>query len=397
MSEGYYAVLGVSETATQEEIKKIHRGLVKLYHPDSGNTRAEEKFKEIQAAYDILSNPEKREQYDRERSSGAAADPNGAAKEPEWDAGHQAAYEKFGGKAPPPQQSAPKPPPKSQAKREAEQQAQRQAEERERSVEWATQRQAEQEAQSEAERETARRKRNLTLVGAIVMILIIGTLSSMGGGNQNTTQSPENTVPAEEETGSSSHLGPLNGYSGNEPPREIFPVTRSRVGPVSLGMTENEVQRELGQPYRINSRAGRGDWREWYPVPGGTLGVSYAHDRVRAAVTNSAWFRTDRGVGPDRSWQEVRRAYHKEETKELKTHTNIGIRRTPRAFFSSPPGSWGENPGATGGDQSIWIFELWASTLRGPHIVFSGPSHPWKVEWISATAWHSETWLRLAS
>lgn len=61
----YYEVLGVSKTATDAEIKKAYRALAKKYHPDAkGGKEAEEKFKEVSEAYEILSNPEKREQYD---------------------------------------------------------------------------------------------------------------------------------------------------------------------------------------------------------------------------------------------------------------------------------------------------------------------------------------------
>jgi molecular chaperone DnaJ len=61
-----YDVLGVSRTASQEELKKAYRKLVREHHPDKnpGNVEAEERFKEIQGAYDVLSDPEKRKQYD---------------------------------------------------------------------------------------------------------------------------------------------------------------------------------------------------------------------------------------------------------------------------------------------------------------------------------------------
>lgn len=63
----YYAILGVSKTASQEEIKKAYRRLARKYHPDlnPGNKTAEEKFKEIQEAYEVLSNPETRKKYDQ--------------------------------------------------------------------------------------------------------------------------------------------------------------------------------------------------------------------------------------------------------------------------------------------------------------------------------------------
>ncbi len=62
-----YATLGVDKKASADEIKKAHRKLVRQYHPDRnpGDAKAEERFKEIQAAYDVLGDAEKRKQYDR--------------------------------------------------------------------------------------------------------------------------------------------------------------------------------------------------------------------------------------------------------------------------------------------------------------------------------------------
>lgn len=62
----YYEVLGISKSATDEEIKKAYRTLAKKYHPDvSSEPNAAEKFKEVQEAYDVLKDPQKRAQYDR--------------------------------------------------------------------------------------------------------------------------------------------------------------------------------------------------------------------------------------------------------------------------------------------------------------------------------------------
>ncbi len=63
----YYKTLGVGKSATDEEIKKAYRKLARQYHPDRnpGNKQAEERFKEISQAHDVLSDPEKRKAYDR--------------------------------------------------------------------------------------------------------------------------------------------------------------------------------------------------------------------------------------------------------------------------------------------------------------------------------------------
>src|SRR3954451_12412898 len=61
-----YKVLGVDKKASQDEIKKAYRKLAREYHPDKnpGNQSAEERFKEVQGAYDIIGEPDKRKQYD---------------------------------------------------------------------------------------------------------------------------------------------------------------------------------------------------------------------------------------------------------------------------------------------------------------------------------------------
>src|ERR687885_2516767 len=62
-----YSVLGVDRKASADEIKKAYRKLARQYHPDRnpGDQSAEERFKEVQGAYDAIGDPEKRKEYDQ--------------------------------------------------------------------------------------------------------------------------------------------------------------------------------------------------------------------------------------------------------------------------------------------------------------------------------------------
>lgn len=89
MSEDYYKILGVSKTATQDDLQKAYRDLARKYHPDMNpddTAAATKKFQELQKAYDVLKDPEKRKMYDQFGSDfeqyGGRGNPYGAAGNP---------------------------------------------------------------------------------------------------------------------------------------------------------------------------------------------------------------------------------------------------------------------------------------------------------------------------
>src|SRR5262245_3658976 len=79
----YYAILGVAETATDDEIKHAYRRLALRHHPDRnpGDRRAEDRFKEISEAYAVLMDPRRRGEYDRLRQARVGGEP---PREPRW-------------------------------------------------------------------------------------------------------------------------------------------------------------------------------------------------------------------------------------------------------------------------------------------------------------------------
>ena len=75
IEKDFYKILGVSKDVTQAELKKAYRKLAKDNHPDlhPGDAKAEARFKDISEAYDVLSDPEQRKEYDAIRAMGGGA------------------------------------------------------------------------------------------------------------------------------------------------------------------------------------------------------------------------------------------------------------------------------------------------------------------------------------
>ncbi|MEZ6117557.1 MAG: J domain-containing protein [Pirellulaceae bacterium] len=88
MAEDYYRILGLDRNATADQIRKAHRDLARKYHPDLNpdDKSAKTKFQEVQKAYEVLSDPKKREMYDR-FGSGFEQASSGAGAGPQWQTG----------------------------------------------------------------------------------------------------------------------------------------------------------------------------------------------------------------------------------------------------------------------------------------------------------------------
>lgn len=86
-TKDYYAELGVSRNATDDQIKAAYRKLARKHHPDlnPGDKAAEERFKQLQSAYDVLSNPENRKLYDQYGDNWRVVQQTGQAPPPNWE------------------------------------------------------------------------------------------------------------------------------------------------------------------------------------------------------------------------------------------------------------------------------------------------------------------------
>src|SRR3954467_4069686 len=71
----YYKILGIAEEASQKEVTRAYRKLARKLHPDANpdDSQAEERFKEVSAAYDVVGDPDKRKEYDEVRKLGPVA------------------------------------------------------------------------------------------------------------------------------------------------------------------------------------------------------------------------------------------------------------------------------------------------------------------------------------
>ncbi|HEX5888042.1 MAG TPA: J domain-containing protein [Pyrinomonadaceae bacterium] len=98
----YYEVLGVKRDASDDDIKKAYRKLARKFHPDlnPGDKAAEEQFKQVQAAYDVLANPEDRKLYDQYGENWRAVKSGAGAPPPGWEQAQRAGGPRRGGAEP---------------------------------------------------------------------------------------------------------------------------------------------------------------------------------------------------------------------------------------------------------------------------------------------------------
>src|ERR1700752_3271658 len=93
----YYETLGVAKTASEDEIRSAFRKLARKYHPDVAKDKkvAEEKFKQINEAYEVLSDPEKRQKYDQLGANWNQ--PGGFQPPPQWGQQPGGGFYQYGG------------------------------------------------------------------------------------------------------------------------------------------------------------------------------------------------------------------------------------------------------------------------------------------------------------
>src|SRR6267378_7510333 len=98
-AKDYYEILGISRSASADELKKAYRKLARKLHPDlnPGDKAAEERFKELQAAYDVLSDADNRKLYDQYGENWRAVKQGGGPPPPGWEGARTATGTQAGG------------------------------------------------------------------------------------------------------------------------------------------------------------------------------------------------------------------------------------------------------------------------------------------------------------